>query len=303
MEKIIVDSFALQGGRHLALSQEGQDFATAYSFNNHAENFLADGHGGKLYLRSALGAKLACQAGKAICDGYYLSRGSYFSGIVLEQEESFLKRRILEKWNESWEKDYKARPDFSSESRYLRLNEREKEMLLATPRDLYGTTFLAFVSSPLKEKNLSLALKLGDGDMVFIFEDGSFRQYPELQEHFADPDLTSSMASIDALDHFGSRAFVDGRENGKRLIGVFLTSDGLRKLFDDEKGFYSFIAKLLSYYLHEDAQRAHEDLRQELERLVALPSSDDLSLSFQLQGDFFLGKENFFDAYQMEEHL
>jgi hypothetical protein len=279
---LLMDHFSCQGGAHKRLGLPLQDASGTFAAPDYALIFIADGHGGRLYLRSALGAQFAIQAGKEVLTAYFKEEVTLKSPEDYEKDMQALKKAIKQRWDALAEEDYAKHPSFEKEADRVFLSPADRAKLSNDPLELYGTTFIAYGES--LRHPFSCALKIGDGDALFLFGDGHEESYPELSEHFEQRNWTSSLCGDDIFPHFGSHVFA----GGQLPLGVFLASDGFRNAQDDSKFVGSANGLLLSY-LEKPFAEAHAHSSEEAIRLSGLGYSDDVSFAFVLHpslGDF-----------------
>lgn len=167
---------------------------------------VSDGHGGRPYTRSGLGARFACAAAEAV--------------LRKETDSDFIPAAIKDRYDAMVAKHLALRP----------LEDWEAERLGSLPQPaVYGATLLAAVITPTATE----LFQLGDGEIHALKADGTF--FPGLP---ADGDcqgnLTTSLAHNRefALRHFrtvrypepaaGLMLFSDGCEGGVHQSAVGL---------------------------------------------------------------------------------
>lgn len=181
-----------------------------------------DGHGGKPYVRSGLGARLACAAVKNVLTQPTLPPD--IPAAIKDCYDAMVARHRAFRPLEDWELE--------------RLGSRD-------PAEAYGTTLLAALITP----ESTVLLQMGDGDLHALRTNGTF--FPALPaDENCQGNLTSSMANSRdcVLSHFrcarfeepaaAVMMFTDGCDGGLlQTAGAALDLEGaeglLRQMFRD----------------------------------------------------------------------
>ena len=141
---------------------------------------VADGHGGKAYVRSGFGARMACQTAADVLKNR-MTDCSEYGCLVKDRFDSYVKKHLARK----------------------PLSDRERFLLGDNPPEYaYGTTLLAARIT----ENETFILHIGDGQIHVINHEGRF--YAPLPD---DPDcvgnITSSLVMSDACQHIRSALY------------------------------------------------------------------------------------------------
>lgn len=202
-----------------------QDFALSYVDKDRTILAVADGHGGKQYIRSQKGSKFACEAVLTVFKGL---KGSFFKGEEPEGSSSSVKLSVLCEYNRLVEADYSKHPFRKEETKGL--TEDQIEMLRQNPVKAYGTTLTGF----LRLGDQALLLGIGDSE-VFLLCKGRIIRPLDAEDDPAG-NITYSMCQEDAFSYMRVAAI-----KTKDLDGVLLCTDGLtspyQSYFNFEEGF------------------------------------------------------------------
>ena len=124
---------------------------------------VADGHGGALYVRSEVGARLAVQAAREQLQGLAKSPFNDLSGPRRAAEER-LPTLICLRWSRLVEADLTSGPLTVDELRRVeaRAGATQRRLLESRPELAYGSTLLAFLAT----SRYVVYLQLGDGEIL-----------------------------------------------------------------------------------------------------------------------------------------
>lgn len=141
------------GEKHKKLHKPRQDRFVTYQDGSCTILIIADGHGGESYVRSGLGARIACKAALDVLK----------SDLCTDQYPAAIK----EKFDRLVKKHLQLRP----------LNHFEKEKTGSQPDEYsYGTTLLAV---KITQDGIA-ALQIGDGRICLLNKEGMlFPEFPE----------------------------------------------------------------------------------------------------------------------------
>ena len=131
------------------------------------------GHGGEKYIRSAIGARLACGVGQSALSNFMIEALKEKSAIFQTKHStdsnlSRLQRAITMQWRDAVSGDIKEHP-LTEDKRFQALSDADKASLLADKGiKAYGTTFIAGIMtreflllSNLETEMLVLCLIMG----------------------------------------------------------------------------------------------------------------------------------------------
>ena len=180
------------GYSHLRVGGGCQDHSSAYQDEQRAIVSVADGHGGKVYIRSDRGSKFACEAVMSV-----------FKALDPEAETIYpqkLKLQILCAWNALVEADYGHNP--FTEEELASLDEDERDALDGRPEKAYGTTLLGVV----KLKKQFVIVHLGDGESL-VYKAGQVSPCFDEEDDEPVANVTYSMCGEDVLKHMKLTSF------------------------------------------------------------------------------------------------
>ncbi len=263
-----------QGASHIKRNKECQDAADSYVDENCAVAIVCDGHGGCDYVRSASGAKFACDVAKEcilsfIKDADKAELSRYPARMLNNLEAS-----IISKWRDTVYDHF--RNNFFSDSELDVLSERAKNKYLIEKRieSAYGTTLIAVACT----KDYWFGIHIGDGKCVAVNPAGKFVQ-PIPWDDKCFLNATTSLCDSDALNHF--RYFY----SEKCPVAVFVGSDGVDDCFQTDKQLHSLYRTVMYSFATTGFDKAVTDLSEYLPRLSAKGSGDDVSVAAVLDMD------------------
>lgn len=282
------------GEGHIADHKPCQDYSLSYTEPGLSVVIVSDGHGGKPYFRSHIGAEKACYVamdairkfinstnisffaidGKDVVRIYPLSAKEH-SGKQLDAEVQLrhLSRTVIDKWREEvkenaadgaldeWEKN-------NVDKEYIeQLNNPDKLYRV------YGCTLIAFVLTP----KYWFAMHIGDGKCFAFYDEslGKVWDEPIPWDKRCFLNKTTSLCASDAYDSF---RFAYGGV-GSMPLAVFLGSDGLDDTFADDDLLCDFYIKILKEILLSSQEKVESELEESLKVLSRRGSRDDMSVA------------------------
>lgn len=284
--------YSCQGESHKATAKVCQDYSYSEVSDRLAIAIVCDGHGGKRYFRSDVGAKYATEiTNKCVTTfinevGDELFKGKAFTQVsALNTEiknDNFDKKTkvdvamrqlfssIIYRWQEmiryhAYNTPLTDDERASLDPRYVTDFEK-KESLEKT----YGCTLMCYVQTA----NYWFAFHVGDGKCITFGHDGEWSE-PIPWDERCFLNKTTSLCDSEALDEF--RYCYQG--NGEFPAIVFLGSDGIDDSFGETTNmvnFYAQIAKMLANDSFEDCMTSIETT---LPQLSARGSQDDMSVA------------------------
>lgn len=144
---------------------KNQDAGLVSSNDDTSVLIIADGHGGAPYVRSSMGARIACLAAKKAVKSSLT--GEELKAAIKDGFDRLVRKHLKQKPFEEWE--------------FQKLGNRSLV-------DAYGTTLLLIIIHP----NYTECLQLGDGGLHLIGADGQFIQ-PLPKDPHCIGNITSSM--------------------------------------------------------------------------------------------------------------
>ena len=258
---------SVRGAAHTRRSIVNQD-ALAYSNTNPAIAAVADGLGGKKYIRSHTGSRLAALCAiEAAQSGLYLR--AEMGGESLEDSARHLKTQLLLRWQRAVDADYDANPFTEDELTILETLEPIHH------RTAYATTLLWAVAYD----DLVLLFQCGDGDILALHDGSAPRSMLDDDSFGNDTTPLSALKSPSEIRH----TILSG-EDVPHLIT--LSTDGVKNSFDDtnqdDNKFYSipsWIKSELDNLTPFDAEAIEALLAKQLEKITTGGSGDDVTIS------------------------
>lgn len=272
------DSISIRGYSHKLNGIECQDASYFWRERTYCGIIVCDGHGGEKYIRSAIGARLACGVGQSALSNFMIEALKEKSAIFQTKHStdsnlSRLQRAITMQWRDAVSGDIKEHP-LTEDKRFQALSDADKASLLADKGiKAYGTTFIAGIMT----REFLFIIKLGDGNACIVLDNGNVMLPSEL----ADPQLqfnrTTSLCNSDADIQF--RNFYMRINENFRPVSLILSSDGVINCYHTEDAFTSFIKNISDAYAEEKSEDAHNELEDALNTLSEKGSGDDLSIA------------------------
>ena len=267
----ICDNISIRGYSHIKTDKECQDNSVSWQGTNYSGIIVCDGHGGDKYIRSSVGSSLACEIGKNNIS-LFMDKFEPDDARNIDTSLEQLERSIVSCWYSAVQSDYEAHP-ITEDERYQNLEDTDKTALVNNPVKAYGSTFIAAV----KTDSYCFVLKLGDGNTVFMYSDGSSEMPEELVDDDCMFNITTSLCNNDAALSFKHCFRTITKEND--ITGIMLTSDGIINCYRSEEAYIGFMENAFYAYGEDETETAREELSGVLDRLSEKGSGDDLSLA------------------------
>lgn len=195
------------GYNHLKAKTSCEDYSISFSEKNKYIIAVADGHGGKIYIRSNKGSKFACKAAIDVLNAY--------SSNIQNDNFNKLKLDLLCKFNEYVYNDLNKNPLLTKEM--LELSDKEKEKLIKDPLIAYGTTLHAV----MKMDDSLICLSIGDGKVLMVKNDNILDPFDEYDdENIAN--ITTSLSLENAYNFIHVK-----KMKINNICGVFCMTDGV----------------------------------------------------------------------------
>lgn len=292
-------NFSCQGESHIATGKVCQD----YSYSNVYENgnaiaIVCDGHGGKRYFRSDIGAKIAAEVTeckvKTFIDevGFSLLKNEPFTqhGTISEQitnqdfdktsniERAFrqLFGSIIYEWNAEVLTHATQNPISELEKEGLEerwIKEFEDSINL---EKVYGCTLIVYAYTP----DFWLAFQIGDGKCFACDAAGNWSE-PIPWDERCFLNKTTSICDSGAIDEF--RYCYEG--NGQSHIAVILGSDGIDDSFGSEENQANFYVQILKSIAKSGSDATLSEIETTLPQLSKIGSQDDMSIAMIYDSD------------------
>ena len=285
--------FHCQGESHKATDKVCQD----YSYSHIDESGLAiavvcDGHGGKHYFRSDVGARYATEiiVGNvkefvANIDETLLVGQPFTQQAAVQTEidrQDFRKEKPIDKafrqlfasiigqWQQRIERHAAEHPLTEKEITQVEEQYRKEFLSRYKLEKIYGCTLMVFVGTP----KYWFAFHLGDGKMISFDHEAQWKE-PVLWDDRCFLNKTTSICDSDALNEF--RYTYQG--DGGFPIAVFLGSDGMDDSFGEETNLVNFYVRVAKSLVKNGFDATFADIKETLPVLSKRGSQDDMSVA------------------------
>lgn len=227
---------------------------------------VADGHGGKRYIHSDVGSRLACELSLNLVAEQLRQWGSVGRDAVQRWQEwleGTFPKALHQRWQSAvethWYKESTKRE--SSESTYSPLS--------------YGSTIALVMMTPTWWAHTGL----GDWDLVRIGSDGDVKLVNEEKEEDQNGgESTYSLCLSNAPRHFAARTAVHLIKEQEQAFSLLLSTDGVRKSCSTDADFFS-IASYLCEEKKQPQANSTIQLNADLDRISSQGSGDDVSVA------------------------
>lgn len=286
-------NFSCQGESHIATGKVCQDYSYSKVYENgNAIAIVCDGHGGKRYFRSDIGAKIAAEVAerkvRAFIEeaGLSLLKGTPFTQCVTISEQitnqdfdktSNIERAfrqlfgsVIYEWNAQVLEHASQTPLSETEKEGLEerwIKEFESKDNL---EKVYGCTLLVCAYTPW----FWFAFQIGDGKCFACDENGIWSE-PIPWDERCFLNKTTSICDSSAIDEF--RYCYDG--TGNFPIAVILGSDGIDDSFGAEENQANFYVQILKSIAKSGIEETLSEIESTLPRLSKIGSQDDMSIA------------------------
>lgn len=286
-------NFSCQGESHIASGKVCQDYSYSKVYENgNAIAIVCDGHGGKRYFRSDIGAKIAAEVterkvkafveevGSTLLQDAPYTRHSTISDQITNQdfdktsdvERAFrqLFGSIIYEWNADVLAHAKENPISDSEKEGLEerwIKEFEGEEKL---EKVYGCTLIVYAYTP----DFWFALQIGDGK-CFAYDDNGNWSEPIPWDDRCFLNKTTSICDSEAIDEF--RYCYEG--TGNYPIAMILGSDGIDDSFGAEENQENFYVQILKSIAKSGIEATRAEIESTLPQLSKIGSQDDMSIA------------------------
>lgn len=285
-------NFSCQGESHIAAGKVCQDYSYSKVYENgNTIAIVCDGHGGKRYFRSDIGAKIAAEVTEQKVKDFLVAAGSMLDGVPFTQESAistqidnhdFEKQSPIERafrqlfssiifeWNTRVATHADATPITDDEKPGLEerwITEFEEGRNL---EKVYGCTLITFVSTP----KVWFAFQIGDGKCFAMDPVGKWSE-PIPWDDRCFLNKTTSICDSGALDEF--RYCYCG--NGTFPAAIILGSDGIDDSFGAEVNQANFYVQILKSLVKDGIDKTKTEIESTLPQLSKIGSQDDMSIA------------------------
>ncbi len=286
-------NFSCQGESHIAAGKVCQDYSYSKVYENgNAMAIVCDGHGGRRYFRSDIGAKIAAEvaenkvqtfieeAGLSLLKDSPFTRCATISDQITNQdfdktsniERAFrqLFGSIIYEWNAQVLEHASQNPISESEEEGLEehwIKEFEEKKSL---EKVYGCTLIVYAYTP----EFWFAFQIGDGKCFACDENGDWSE-PIPWDERCFLNRTTSICDSEAIDEF--RYCYDG--TGRYPMAMILGSDGIDDSFGAEENQANFYVQILKSIAKAGIEATLSDIESALPQLSKIGSQDDMSIA------------------------
>ena len=237
---------------------------------------VSDGHGGDKYVRSDKGSRFAV---KEICETVLNN-----NQISIQKNRSLTDKilsHITANFYQNWTRCVDNHLDENplTESELSPLKESDRNILQKDGRIAYACT----ISMAATYDDMVLIMQHGDGDILFLYEDGTVTSmtaaYPGIVG-----DETPSLGDFHNRDT-QYRVF-----NGDEMpVMITLFSDGVKKSFDDKDDFMKIPCILRDLLINKGMEETEIALEKFLSTVTNKGSGDDVTLTVLYRSDKICG--------------
>ena len=227
---------------------------------------VADGHGGKRYIHSDVGSRLACELSLNLVAEQLGQRGSVGRDAVQRWQEwleDAFPKALHQRWKSAVETHW-----------YKKSTKRETSEASYSPIS-YGTTIALVMMTPTWWAHTGL----GDWDLVRIGSNGEVKLVNEEQEEEQNGgESTYSLCLNNAPRHFAPRTAVHLITEQEPAFSLLLSTDGVRKSCSTDADFFA-IASYLCEEKKQPQANSTIQLNADLDRISSQGSGDDVSIA------------------------
>lgn len=286
-------NFRCQGESHIATGKVCQDYSYSKVYENgNAIAIVCDGHGGKRYFRSDIGAKIAAEVAerkvRAFIEeaGLSLLKGTPFTQCVTISEQitnqdfdktSNIERAfrqlfgsVIYEWNAQVLEHASQTPISETEKESLEKQWIKEFDSKDNLEKVYGCTLLVCAYTPW----FWFAFQIGDGKCFACDESGIWSE-PIPWDERCFLNKTTSICDSSAIDEF--RYCYDG--TGNFPIAVILGSDGIDDSFGAEENQANFYVQILKSIAKSGIETTLSEIESTLPQLSKIGSRDDMSIA------------------------
>jgi hypothetical protein len=279
---------SVQGAAHLRNSQPNQDALRWWPRAGGGPPLVlavADGHGGRRYVRSHIGARYAVRTVERLLARDLLSLlpagedAVDFTSLKRTCEE-WLPKVLVRRWREQVERHARRYPLSDIERERFERERFEQDAQKEAPPlvEAYGATVMAVLCAP----TFLLYLQLGDGDILTVTDEGVVIRPPLPVDERLIGNETTSLCS--------SEGWRNVRLYFQPLMGLppallLLATDGYANSFVDGAAFEQVGADLLDSIRGEGAAAVEAQLPQWLLHTSASGSGDDITVALAIRAE------------------
>ena len=254
------------GYSHIAAGSCCQDHSASYSDGERTVVTACDGHGGKVYIRSHLGAKFASDAAIDVLRG--LERTAFYKNKKETVAEG-LRLNILCRWNSLVEAHMAKKPIRTVE--VADLSPSELQSLRKNPFKAYGTT----LNAAMIMGNKLITVALGDGGCFLVKGGACISPFPEDDDEPV-ANITYSLCQDEAFSHLQVAIHeLSGYD------GAVVCTDGMLNPYQNLENFSASLIKPAMINLQNGKQQSLDAFVTDMG--LKLGSGDDVSLGIVMR--------------------
>ena len=241
-----------------------QDSSSHKVTENYAIAVVADGHGGKKYLRSNVGSKLAVESAIEAVETFCKDFKEFDLNFKIDHKNIIkrIEKYAIMLWNEKITAHLNANPVTESEIGKLSYD----EFAAIPPESYYGTTLICAVMM----KDYSWGFQIGDGSLIAVFDNGETSMLINYDE--SNPaNITYSICNANAFDMF------DSFFTYKRPISITVSTDGLYTSFGSDFEFLDYHTIVTGELCNKES--CFESLKTNMLKRTHYGTEDDISVS------------------------
>lgn len=257
----------VEGYSHTRRSQPCQDAYETYRDDDFVALAVADGHGNQMHKYSSDGSHIATEC---VID--------IFKDILLGDQPRTMLEETMSDIPKKVEKEWKKR---IREFHYKMVEDEGREVILDRKSNkpqidnyfnlniLYGTTLLAAIYA----EDFTFALQIGDGDIVYVDDNGECRYLIEKEEQIGS--ATNSMCMVDCHKYFRIR-YIDHETEFKPIM-LFLSTDGYANSYRNDSDFLKVVREYIPIMNDHSERKIKLALTGWLNETSKLGSGDDIT--------------------------
>lgn len=261
-------NISIEGASHIKNNKECQDASFSYNDDKCAIAIVCDGHGGKDYIRSKIGADIACSVTEKNIKAFIKDINPSDLKKNTRKLIVNLEASIINDWNDEVLSHYKSNSFLEEELMGVSNRIKTRYLKGEAIENAYGTTLIATV----KTEDYWFGIHIGDGKCVVVNGNSEFSQ-PIPWDDKCFLNSTTSICDSFAINNF--RYFY----SEDLPVAIFIASDGIDDCFITEEQLNNLYRTILYSFAKNEFSDAVEDLKDYLPRLSSKGSGDDISLS------------------------
>lgn len=258
-----------------------QDSSAFKIYDNYAIAVVADGHGGKKYIRSDAGSKFAVEAAIEAVEKFCSDIDEfdkYFKlnyNVIMKRIEKY----TIMRWNEKITAHLNEKPVMGEEIEGRLTYDEFKEI---PPESYYGTTLVCAVMA----RGYSWGFQIGDGSIISVFDNGDTEMMIDYNE--SNPaNITFSICSMNAFDMFTDYY------SDKVAMSTTVSTDGLYTSFGSDREFFDYHVIVTGQLVDPDTFAS--SLVNNMKKRTNYGTEDDISVSCIYDRNLIIANQDIID--------